>query len=119
MDKLYSFIMRGELAKVSLQSTDVVSRHYSSEIIEQRYVKSLSLDLLDDDIVNRAKLMATVYTAIAAFENTVREFVVKILIENNGENWWEQCVSERIRKKAESRKMKKIKLDGIIKEVIH
>ena len=44
--------------------------------------------------------MATVYTAIAAFENTVRHFVVKVLLEN----WWESCVSEKIRKLAESRK---------------
>ena len=48
--------------------------------------------------------MATVYTAIAAFENTVRQFVVKVLLENVGENWWESCVSEKIRKLAESRK---------------
>lgn len=34
------------------------------------------------------ELMATVYTAIAAFENMVRAFVVKILIENKDENWW-------------------------------
>ena len=79
MDKIYSFIMRGELAKVSLASTEALSRHHSSDIIAQEYIKSLSLDLLDDEYVNAAKLMATVYTAIAAFENTVREFVVKIL----------------------------------------
>lgn len=104
MDKLYSFIMRGELAKVALAKTDVVSRHSASEIIEHEYIKSLSLDLLDEEYINAAKAMATVYTAIAAFENTVREFVVKVLLENVGENWWEQSVSSAIRKKAESRK---------------
>lgn len=110
MDKLYSFVMRGELAKVSLSSTEALSKHHSSAIIVQDYIKSLSLDLLDDEYVNSAKLMATVYTAIAAFENTVREFVVKILIENNGENWWENCVSEKIRKKAESKKKEEDKI---------
>ena len=110
MDKIYSFIMRGELAKVSLSSTEALSRHHSSDIIAQDYIKSLSLDLLDDEYVNEAKLMATVYTAIAAFENTVREFVVKILIENKGENWWEDCVSERIRNKAESSKAEEDKI---------
>ncbi len=104
MDKLYSFIMRGELAKVALTKTDVISRHSSSEIIEHEYIKSLSLDLLDEEYINAAKAMATVYTAIAAFENTVREFVAKVLLENVGENWWEQGVSSAIRKKAESRK---------------
>ena len=110
MDRLYSFIMRGELAKVSLSSTEALSRHHSSDFIVQDYIKSLSLDLLDDEYVNAAKLMATVYTAIAAFENTVREFVVKILIENKGENWWEDFVSERIRNKAESRKAEEDKI---------
>ena len=76
MDNLYSFIMRGELAKVSLNKTDIVSRHSNSDIIEQEYIKSLSLDLLDEEYVNSAKAMATVYAAIAAFENTVREFGV-------------------------------------------
>ena len=41
MDKLYSFIMRGELAKVSLNKTDIVSRHSNSDIIEQEYIKSM------------------------------------------------------------------------------
>ena len=49
MDKIYSFIMRGELAKVSLSSTEALSRHHSSDIIAQDYIKSLSLDLLDDE----------------------------------------------------------------------
>lgn len=102
--------MRGELAKISLASTEVLSRHHSSEIIAQDYIKSLSLDLLDDEYVNSAKLMATVYTAIAAFENTVREFVVKILLENKGENWWEESVSEKIRNRAESRKAEEDKI---------
>lgn len=104
MDRLYSFVMRGELAKVSLTYTEALSRHHSSDIIVQDYIKSLSLDLLDDEYINASKLMATVYTAISAFENTIREFVVKILIENKGENWWEDCVSEKIRNKAEARK---------------
>ena len=96
--------MRGELAKVSLSYTEALSRHHSSDIIVQDYIKSLSLDLLDDEYINASKLMATVYTAISAFENTIREFVVKILIENKGANWWEDCVSEKIRNKAETRK---------------
>lgn len=79
IDELYSYVMRGELTKVALESTSVVSKHSSSEMLAQEYIKCLSLDLLDDENVNSAKIMATVYTAIAAFENTVRQFVVKVL----------------------------------------
>ena len=86
-DKLYAFVMRGELTKTALENTDVISRHSSSEILSKEYVRSLSLDLLDEEYVNAAKEMATVYTAIAAFENGVRRFVTKILIENKGENF--------------------------------
>lgn len=109
-DKLYSFVMRGELTKIALNNTDVVSKHSSSECIVQEYINSLSLDLLDDECVNSAKEMATVYTAIAAFENMVRKFVVKVLLEHKRENWWEECVSEKIRKLATSRKKEEEKI---------
>lgn len=100
-DNLYAFIMRGELTKSALEKTPILSRHASSDMLAQEYIDCLSLDLLDDENVNSAKLMATVYTAIAAFENTVRHFIVKVLLEHKGENWWEECVSEKIRKAAE------------------
>ena len=109
-DTLYAFVMRGELTKIALLNAGVVSKHAASELLAQEYIKSLSLDLLDDEHVNTAKQMSTVYTAIAAFENTVREFVVKILIENRGENWWEKSVSDKIRQKSESRKREEEKV---------
>lgn len=89
-DQLYSFVMRGELSKVALQKTPIISKHSTSELLVQEYIKCLSLDLLDDDEVNAAKEMAAVYTAIAAFENSVRKFVVTVLLEHKGENWWEE-----------------------------
>lgn len=101
---LYSFIMKGELTKVALQNAGNLSRLSSSEILAEDYIKCLSIDLLDSEKVEHAKLMATVYTAISAFENSVRSFVVKVLLENRGEDWWNNCVSEKIRRYAESRK---------------
>lgn len=109
-DKLYAFVMRGELTKSALERTDVVSKYSASEVLAHEYITSLSLELLDEEFVNSAKVMATVYTAIAAFENSVRRFIVKVLMENNGDNWWEDCVSEKIRKFAESRKKEEEKI---------
>lgn len=109
-DKLYSFVMRGELAKVALNKSEIVSKHAASEILSEEYIQRLAIDMLDDELVNGAKLMATVYTAIAAFENGVRQFVVKILIEKYGEDWWQKSVSEKIRKKAETRKEEELKI---------
>lgn len=102
--------MRGELTKVALLDSGIISKHSSSETLVQDYIKCLSLDLLDDECINNAKEMATVYTAIAAFENMVRRFVVKILLENKGENWWDLSVSDKIRKFAESRKKEEEKI---------
>jgi len=102
--------MRGELAKVALNKSEIVSKHATSEILSEEYIQSLAIDMLDDELVNSAKLMATVYTAIAAFENGARQFVVKILIEKYGENWWQKSVSEKIRKKAETRKEEELKI---------
>lgn len=109
-DKLYSFVLRGELTKVALNHSGTVSKHSASEALAQEYINCLSLDLLDDECVQNAKEMATVYTAIAAFENMVRKFIAKILIEHKGENWWEECVSEKIRKFADSRKREEEKI---------
>lgn len=109
-NNVYAYIMRGELAKAALAKTPALSKHSSSEIISNELIACLSLDLLDDEKVAAAKLMATVYTAIAAFENTVREFISKTMLEHKGEHWWEECVSEKIRKKAESRKEEEEKI---------
>ncbi len=102
--------MRGELAKAALANTPTLSRHSSSDILSSELIDCLSIDLLDDEKVAAAKLMATVYTAIAAFENMVREFISKTMLEHKGEKWWEECVSEKIRKKAESRKQEEDKI---------
>ena len=109
-NNIYAYVMRGELAKAALANTPALSRHSSSDILSTELIGCLSLDLLDDEKVAAAKLMATVYTAIAAFENMVREFISKTMLEHKGENWWEECVSERIRKKAEGRKREEEKI---------
>lgn len=109
-NELYSFIMRGELTKVALNNTDIVSKHSDSKILYQEYISCLSLDLLDDECVNCAKEMAIIYTAIAAFENMVRKFVQKVLIEEYGENWWNECVPDKTRKMAEMRRDEEAKI---------
>lgn len=110
MDNLYSFIMKGELTKVSLSRAGVSSKYEHSEVLIHEYLQSLSLDLLDDELVEKAKEMATVYTAIAAFENSVRRFIVKVLIEKYGDSWWEKHVSDKIKSRAETRKKEEEKI---------
>jgi HEPN superfamily Swt1-like protein len=47
--------------------------------------------------------MATVYTAIAAFENSVRDLVRRVLLEKADAGWWDTCVSSNIKNKAKRR----------------
>lgn len=109
-DIFYSFILRGELTKVSLDKTSARSRYQISKESRQRLIDSLCLDSLDEALVEKATHMALVYVAIAAFENSVREFVKKKLMENYGDVWWEKCVSADIQKKARGRKEKEEKI---------
>ena len=109
-DQLYAFAFRGLLTEQALDATNRQMRVGQSPIIDQGVARSVALDILDSEYVLRARRMATAYTAIAAFENSVREFVAKRLLESDGENWWSVCVSEKIRKKAESRRDEEAKI---------
>ena len=103
-DEIYSFAFKGWLTQEAIADTPAMEKYQLSGHLDQNVAERLPLDLLDEDLVARARRMATVYTAIGAFENSVRAFVGKKLLEEKGENWWEEAVSEKIRKKADSRK---------------
>lgn len=70
----------------------------------------VGLSALDDLHVANAKRMSLVYTAIAAFENSVRDLITTTLLENVGANWWEECVSKRIRDASETRRKEEEKI---------
>ena len=103
-EDVYSFIFRGLLTEEALDKSGRVDKLHSSAVLDAQVADRLSLRLLDEDLVTRARKMATVYTAIAAFENSVRGFLSKKLLEEKGEGWWDECVSDKIRQKAESRR---------------
>ena len=100
--RLYNFVYRGQLAEEALDSAGRCNRRLA-EFESMETARVLSLDLLDDHHVDSARAMANVYVAIAAFENSVRDLISSVLMEQVGENWWESCVSEKIRTKAEQK----------------
>jgi hypothetical protein len=106
---LYSFAFKGLLTDQTLDDTPRLRRRPNTAL-DAEVVKRLPIDLLDEDLVSKARRMAVVYVAIAAFENTVREFVSKRLLEGIGADWWLTGVSDGIRKKAESRREKECKI---------
>lgn len=100
--KLYDFVFRGLLAEEALDREGRKNK-YHLDLQDEDISNALSIDVLDDVHIANAKSMAVVYTAIAAFENNVREMVTKTLIEKHKEDWWEKGVSSSIRDRAHNR----------------
>ena len=101
---LYSFAFRALLTEEALDKTQRINRIALTSNVDADIARRLPIEALDEDLVSRAKRMATVYIAIAAFENTVRDFVSARLLEQVGAEWWSTAVSEKIRNKAEFRR---------------
>lgn len=102
ISQLYEFVYRGHLAEEALDRQGRQSRRLL-HIADEEIAKALSLDVLDDLHVAHARETAVVYTAIAAFENSVRSLVKKTLVEKFHEEWWEKGVSAGIRERAQKR----------------
>jgi len=107
---LYSFAFRALLTESALDKTSRISRISLTSNVDAAVAARLPIAALDEDLVSRAKRMATVYVAIAAFENTVRDFVSKRLLEVVGADWWKTAVPEKIRTKAETRQAQEAKV---------
>ncbi len=101
---LYSFVYRGLLTQQALDSAGRVENPIFSVEWEKDLGQRLGLPLLDEALTAKSRKMAIVYSAICAFENTVREFVANKLLEEKGENLWELCVRKEIRTNAENRR---------------
>ena len=100
-EQVYDFVYRAMLTEEAL---DVAGRVRRNELDAAEIADALSFELFDDDLLKQARLMSTVYTAISAFEMSVRRFVKKVLIDTHGEDWWEKGVSEKIRKFVDGRR---------------
>jgi hypothetical protein len=99
---IYDFVFRGNLAE---QALDAAGRpRQTLPFLDEDVATKLSLRLLDEYFVSQAMRMATVYTAIAAFENIVRDLVQRVLLEKDGAQWWDKCVSSNVKNKATRRK---------------
>jgi Swt1-like HEPN len=99
---LYDFVFRGLLAEESLDGHGRQNKRLLN-ISDAEVAKKLALDVLDDVHVTNSQTMAIVYTAIAAFENSVRAVVIKTLVDKFKEEWWEKGVSNGVRERAQKR----------------
>lgn len=98
----YSFVYRGQLTEAALDRAGRKSRHDLSAATEKlRYL--VGIDVLDVEHVAQAERMSSVYIAVAAFENSVRDLISKVLADAAGEGWWDTCVSDKVKAAAKSR----------------
>lgn len=100
---LYSFVYRGVLADEAIRHVNP-SLPQGSEDAGSDVRRRLPLDSIDDSLVEAAQKMAWVYVAVAAFENSVRSFIEKRLLERVGANWWEVAISVEMRRDADRRR---------------
>lgn len=103
MDEIYSFVLRGLLTEEALDQSGRLSRHFVEESLSE-IASALNFDLLDPEELEASTKMASVYAAITAFERSARRFIAKVLQSEHGENWWTECVSDKIQAFAESRR---------------
>lgn len=101
--RLYEFVYRASLTEEALDRAGRRDHRFSS-LEEADILDALPLDSFEDDVLVPAQRMSLVYATIAAFENSVRAFVAKVLMEAHGPSWWEDGISEKIRKTADSRR---------------
>jgi hypothetical protein len=97
----YEFVFRGLLTDEALDRAGRRMRDLSGTL-DQEYAEKLSIGLLDDELVAAARRMSTVYTAIAAFENSARDLVSSTMLEAKGEEWWSEVKAD-IRNRAQTR----------------
>jgi hypothetical protein len=99
----YEFAFRGLLTEEAL---DRAGRQPNTTpgLFDAELAEALSVAILDDAFVGPAKQMAAVYVAVAAFENSARDLVTRVLLERAGETWWDDCVSEKVRTHCKNRR---------------
>ena len=97
---LYAFVLRGLLTEEALDQAGRRSPNFSG-IEDLEIAQMLSLEVLDEELVSNARRMSVVYTAIATFENSVRDLIKRVLLAELGEGWWLSGVSEKVRNRAE------------------
>lgn len=101
-DEAYEFVFRGQLTEAALDRAGRKKRHDLS-VDAEALRKTLGVDVLDSEFVRSAERMSLVYVTVAAFENSARDLVTKVLLDSDGEDWWQTCVSERIKTDARRR----------------
>jgi hypothetical protein len=80
---LYAFVFKGALAEDSAHRALELDGEDPTDLPE-KIAQKMPMDLLDKNFILSASKMASVYIAIASFENSARKFVQDRLLEKVG-----------------------------------
>ena len=98
--KVAGFVLKAQMAEVAIARAQP-SKEVKGELTFEDIATRVGLGFLDQDEVEAARKMSAVYVAIASFENMLRDLISTRMLEVKKDNWWEECVSGEIKKKAQ------------------
>ena len=101
-NRVAGFVLKGQLAETALTRA-MGTRTGGAEVSFHSISQRLSIKDLDAEAVTDAEKMSAVYIAIASFENMVRKLISDRLLEEKGADWWKECVSVKIRDRADKK----------------
>ncbi len=101
-NKIAGFVLKGQMADVAIERSQSAPRQ-KGEMTFDDIAARIGIKDLDEDEVQAARKMSAVYIAIASFENMVRDLISRRMLEVKKDNWWEECVSAEIKKKAQKK----------------
>jgi hypothetical protein len=99
-NKLAGFVLKGQMARVAIERS-LGGPVRGGELTFDDISARVGIKDLDEDEVAAAHKMSAVYIAIATFENMVRNLISTRMLEVKKDNWWNECVSEDVKKRAQ------------------
>jgi len=99
---LAGFVLKAQMAEVAITRAQTTPRK-SGDITFDDIAVRVGIKDLDEDEVEAARKMSAIYIAIASFENMVRDLISTRMLEVKKDNWWDECVSAEIKKKAQKK----------------
>jgi len=99
MDEIYTFVYKGILTDESLDKIGRKKKKVLGREELDNLRKLLSYEMLDQELIVNAEKMSIIYIALHTFENMVRDFVKRAMLEEYQEEWWSK-VSNKIKEKA-------------------
>lgn len=107
IDSLKKLVFNGILATDSLVA--LAKEGIDAGVVEKKEETKIEESDFSPILLSKARNMRDVYEIFFCLENAVRDLIEERLSERNGQNWWDNCVSNKVRKPAEDLRKKEEK----------